>query len=449
LLERTFPSGRTARDIAASVEQAVITGRAGPGDRLPTVRRLADDLAVSPATVAAAYRDLRRLGLVEGDGRQGTRVAPRPPVIGVARPTPSMAVDGIVDLSSGYPDPRLLPRLRPLRQQADGAAASYDAAVNDPGLLAAAREHFDADGIPPGELAVVSGALDGVERVLLAHLHPGDRVAVEDPGFPPLFDLLRALGLRIVPVAVDDRGPRPDGPDGLQAALDKGVDALIVTPRGQNPTGAAIDAERAGVLQRALRPHPELLVVEDDHAMPVAGAAASTLADRRRSRWAVVRSVSKALGPDLRVAVLAADELTAARLAGRQAMGAGWVSTILQRLVADLWADPATGKLVERATARYAMRRERLLGLLADRGIEAHGRSGLNVWIPVRDESGVAASLREAGWVVAPGERFRIRSGPAVRVTIASLGAAEARMFANDLAAVLDASNRAGRRVRT
>jgi DNA-binding transcriptional MocR family regulator len=404
---------------------------------------------VSPATVAAAYRDLRRLGLVEGDGRQGTRVAPRPPVFGVSQAPRLVALDGTVDLSSGYPDAHLLPRLRPLRDQAGAPAASYDAAVNDPVLLSSAAEQFETDGIPAGHVAVVSGALDGVERVLLAHLHPGDRVAVEDPGFPPLFDLLRALGLRIVPVAVDDRGPRPDGPDGLQNALAKGVDALLITPRGQNPTGAAVDAERAGALRRVLRDHPGLLVVEDDHAMPVAGAAASTLWDRRRLRWAVVRSVSKALGPDLRVAVLAADELTAARVAGRQAMGAGWVSTILQRLVAQLWADPATRQLVDRATAKYATRRERLLRLLADREIAAHGRSGLNVWVPVLDESAVAASLREAGWIVAAGERFRLRTGPAVRVTSASLGAAEARRFADDLAAALVASNPAGRRVRT
>jgi DNA-binding transcriptional MocR family regulator len=431
----------------ASVERAVIAGRVAPGDRLPTVRGLAERLAVSPATVASAYRDLRLQGLVEGEGRQGTRVTARPPVIALAdlprRPRPA----GVVDLSTGHPDSRLLPKLRPLSTRSDGPAGNYDAAANDPALLAAAGAQFAADGIPSQHLAVVSGALDGVERVLLAHLHPGDRVGVEDPGFPPLFDLLRALGLRIVPVGVDDDGPRLDGLHGLEAVLATGIDALVITPRAQNPTGAALGAERARALRRLLRGRPDLVVVEDDHAVPVAGAAAVTLCDRRRTRWAVVRSVSKALGPDLRVAVMAADELTAARVAGRQALGAGWVSTILQGVVADLWSDPATRDLVDRATQRYATRRHRLVGLLAHKGIAAHGRSGLNVWIPVPDESAVTASLREAGWLVAPGERFRIRSGPAVRVTIASLGQADARSFAGDLAAILDQRWRGRRRV--
>ena len=134
---------------------------------------------------------------------------------------------------------------------------------------------------------------------------------------------------------------------------------------------------------------------------------------------------------------------------GRQALGAGWVSTILQQVVAELWSDPATQTLVDRATEQYAVRRRRLVELLAGKGIESHGRSGLNVWIPVIDEAAVTSALREAGWAVAPGERFRIRSGPAVRVTTASLDQAGARSFAADLAAVLDRPIRPRRRVRT
>ncbi len=429
-----------------------MAGRMEPGHRLPTVRGLAERLVVSPATVASAYRDLKRQGLIEGQGRQGTRVAPRPPLIGGAglvvqadRPVPA----GVRDLSSGHPDSRLLPDLGPLARQAGAPAGNYDAAVNDPGLLEEAGRQFAADGIPAGHLAVVSGALDGVERVLLANLRPGDRVGVEDPGFPPLFDLLRALGLKIVPVAVDDRGPRPDGSDGLAAAIAHGIDALVITPRGQNPFGSALDVDRARRLRRLLRSPAELLIVEDDHAIPVAGAAANTLWDRHRSRWAVVRSVSKALGPDLRLAVLAGDELTVARVAGRQALGAGWVSTILQRVVAELWADPTAQRLVAGATERYAARRLHFVERLAGHGIEAHSRSGFNVWIPVMDEAGVAAALGDAGWAVATGERFRIRSGPAIRVTTAALGADDAGALANDLAMILDRSTRPRRRIRT
>ena len=72
-------------------------------------------------------------------------------------------------------------------------------ALNCPELADRARRQLATDGLD-GDLAVVSGGLDGIERVLAAHLGPGDRVAVEDPGFTGVLDLLSALGLAVEPV---------------------------------------------------------------------------------------------------------------------------------------------------------------------------------------------------------------------------------------------------------
>ena len=62
------------------MEAGVRSGQLTPGDRLPAVRELADQLGVSPTTVAAAYGDLRRRGITAGAGRAGTRVRGAPPV---------------------------------------------------------------------------------------------------------------------------------------------------------------------------------------------------------------------------------------------------------------------------------------------------------------------------------------------------------------------------------
>jgi DNA-binding transcriptional MocR family regulator len=399
----------------------VRAGDLAPGDQLPSVRSLAARLGVSPATVAAAYGELRRRGLVTGTGRAGTRVSPAPPV---STRGYHSAPGGTRDLITGAPDPGLLP-VMPARPAA--RAGLYPETPVAPRLRALAARQLAEDGVDTASLAVTGGALDAIERVLAGWLMPGDRVAVEDPGHAVTFDLLAAMGLRLVPVPVDDFGMRPDA---LARELAGRVSAVIFTPRAQAATGAAWDARRAADLAEVLRQHPSVGVVEDDHAGPVAGVAAHT-ATGRLARWVHIRSVSKSLGPDFRLAVLAGDEATISHVAGRQALGTGWVSYQLQESVADLWSDPAT---IEHAARVYAARGRALRGALAARGIPVTGRSGMTCWMPVPDEDRIASAMASAGWAVAPGRRFRIAAAPGVRVSFATLEPADAERFAADFA---------------
>ena len=425
-------TGATASEIADSVERAVRQSRLGPGDRLPPIRQLSHWLGVSPATVAAAYGRLRARGVVTARGRGGTAVADRPPLPVGGPPAP--LPPGVRDLTHGGPDPALLPPLDPALAQVDRRHHLYGEDPVLPELAALATGQLEADGVPVTTLAVVGGALDGVERLLQAHLRPGDRVAVEDPGFPPALDLVRALSLRPEPVPVDDDGPLPDG---LAGALAAGSGAFLTTLRAQNPTGAVATPARIGELRRVLAGHPEVMVVEDDHAGPVAGAAGVTLAGDGRARWAHVRSVSKWLGPDLRLAVLTGDPGTVARVQGRQLAGTGWVSHVLQRLAVAMWSAPGGADLLERGRETYRRRREALAEALADRDITAHARSGLNVWVPVPEEGVTTGRLLDAGWAVLAGERFRLRSRPAIRVTVSTLDVAEAGRLAGDVEAAM------------
>jgi DNA-binding transcriptional MocR family regulator len=147
-------------------------------------------------------------------------------------------------------------------------------------------------------------------------------------------------------------------------------------------------------------------------------------------RWVVIRSLSKVLGPDLRVALVAGDDLTISRVEGRQLLGPGWVSHVLQQLAAELWSAPATRKLLARASRIYAERRHALVEALAERGIDARGDTGLGVWIPVAEEAAVAQQLLDRGWAVSAGERFRFETPPGLRVTTAALEPADARELA-------------------
>src|SRR5947207_2283431 len=128
------------------------------------------------------------------------------------------------------------------------------------------------------EAAVVSGALQPGQRLpsvrsLAAHvgLSPGTvasgiaelrrrGVVVTEP---------RAQALSLRGVGVDERGMRSSE---LANALADAARAVVITPRGQNPTGAALDAERARELRAVLDRWPGVLVIEDDHLGPLAGS---------------------------------------------------------------------------------------------------------------------------------------------------------------------------------
>lgn len=436
---RALPiKGRRSSEIAASIEGSVRTGKLRPGDRLPSVRELASSLGVSPATVAAAYKSLQDRALLVGRGRQGTRVTERPPL---AVPPPAAVPPGVRNLANGNPDPELLPPLRPRLDRIDASHRLYGEPANEPRLVEVARRQFESEGIPAEHVTVVGGALDGIERVLAAQpdLRPGDRVAVEDPCYPGVLDLIPTLRLVPEPVRVDDEGPLPSD---VARALGAGARALILTPRAQSPTGAVVDARRARDLRQIVRASADLLVVEDDHAGPVSGAAVATLVGSDLPRWAVIRATGKSLGPDLRLGLMAGDPATVARVEGRRSVGAGWVSHILQRIVLGLLTDRKTQTLLRRAADTYATRRSKMIEALSARGIRAHGRSGLNVWVPVADEHRTVQMVLDAGFAIRSGERFRIASPPGVRITVATVSPDEAEIVAAAVARSLEPEGR-------
>ncbi|MFD3587492.1 aminotransferase class I/II-fold pyridoxal phosphate-dependent enzyme [Streptomyces sp. NPDC058683] len=426
-------TGTTAKGIAASVERAVAEGSLAPEAALPPVRRLADDLGVSPGTVATAYKELRQRGIVVTRGRGGTVVAPAP---AVASRRPPRVPEGLRDLAGGHPDPALLPGLVPPSRLSPGAR-SHRSAPRLARLEEAVRDWIGPDGVPVEHVTFAHGALDLIGRLLAVELRPGDAVAMEDPGYHHLLDLVPALGLRIVPVAVDDEGMRPQA---LRTALRAGVRAVVCSPRAQNPYGGCFSAARRDTLADVLREESDVLVIENDHASSVTDAPLRSLTAAGLARWVHVRTVSKFLGTDLRWAAAACDPVSLARHDGLLLLTSGWVSHLLQETVLGLMTDAGTRALVARARVTYTLRRETLARELAGRGIASHGVSGMNLWVPVRDESAVVNGLRSYGWWVASGARFRISAGPAVRISTAGLEPADAVRLASDFAAVLGES---------
>ncbi len=409
----------TPHGIAAAVARLITSGDLAPGDRLPTVRELAADLLVSPATVSHAWQALSSVGLIVSRGRSGSFVmaTPRkwlpPRFQGLA----SQLEATRLDLSTGTPDPQLLPALGPAMSRVSlraGTASYLDQPVI-PELEATLRASWPYD---VEAVTVVDGALDALSRAMEIVVRFGDRVVVEDPGFPPIFDLLDHFGAVRVPVGLDGDGMRPDL---LEEALTLRPSAVVLQPRAQNPTGRSLPKARAEELARVIRRSrhaSKAIVIEDDHSGEIAVARDVSLGEWLPEQVLHIRSFSKSHGPDLRIAAIGGPTELIEQLVARRILGPGWTSRMLQTMLHDLLTNSTSVSEVNDARRVYRARQRMLSEALASHGVTLAASDGINTWLPVADERAAIVQLAAAGIRVAAGTPFQASlDGNFVRVT--------------------------------
>ncbi|WP_183092672.1 aminotransferase class I/II-fold pyridoxal phosphate-dependent enzyme [Nocardioides stalactiti] len=406
-MELAAISDRTPHGIAGAFSRAIRAGEPAPGDRLPTVRDIAAELGVSPATVSAAWQALRRTGLVVSRGRSGTfvRDSPTPWLSPRQRGLVGAGPDGLrLDLSRGTPDPTLLPDLGPALHRVSQRAGVL--AYQEEPVLPDLRDVLLASWPYPTEaLTVVDGATDGVTRMLEQVVSYGDRVVLESPGFPPFFDLVEALGAEVVPVSLDAAGVTPDS---LRRALDARPVAVVLQPRAHNPTGVSTTVARAEQLVRVLRRRRESMpwIIEDDHSSGISVAPDVSLGTWLPDHVVHVRSYSKSHGPDLRIAALGGPSAIVDRIVARRMLGPAWTSRMVQTILLDLLTSSASLDEVSEARRQYMARQRTLVTALAAHGVDAAVPDGINLWLPVRDERAALVHLSASGIRVAGGTPF-------------------------------------------
>ena len=402
----------SARGLAEAVGRAVGDGALPPGSKLPPVRRVAAELQMSPTTVSAAWQVLRRAGTIRTDGRRGTVVAVGR-TGGPGRYRAALrARSSRLDLSTGVPDPRLLPPLPALAGRSP-APTSY---LDEPVLADLAALLRDRWPYPPERLTVFDGAMDAIDHVASALLRLGDRAVVENPGFPPLLDLLEALGVEVIGAGTDALGMLPGE---LELALAARPAAVFLQPRAHNPTGASWSAARAASLAAVLARSPRAYAVEDDSAGDVASSPLHSLGTHLPRRTVHVRSFAKSHGPDLRLAAVAGPAAVLDPILERRLLGQGWTSRLLQHLLLRLLTDAAPVAAVRHARDEYARRRHRVVTALNAAGLDLPAGDGINLWLPVADEQAALLSLAGDGIAAAAGTAFTVGGGtPHLRVTV-------------------------------
>lgn len=432
---------RSPKGIAAAVHRLIRAGRLETGDRLPTVRDLARELGVSPATVSEAWQALAAVGAIRARGRAGTFVQD---TIEPTRPTRYLGIGGAplaegINLSTGTPDPALLPALRDALERVVARSGPLTTSYLDHPVLPALEELLRRSWpFEPGRLTVVDGALDALSRIVDQLVRLGDRVVMENPGFPPLIDLLERSGAEIVPVDMDDEGIVPES---LALALLENPVAVFVQPRAQNPTGIDMSAARCAELA-ALLAAATCWVVEDDHSGDIATGEDVSLGRHLPERTVHIRSYSKSHGPDLRIAAVGGAADVVDPLVSRRMLGPGWTSRLLQAVLLDLLTDPAAVAAVTRARSTYAVRSLAVRAGLAGEGVVSTTGDGINAWVEVRDERAALITLAALGVRASPGSPFMVTSAPSnhIRVTTGVLDEHDAAQLQHVVSALATAA---------
>ncbi|QDE34923.1 aminotransferase class I/II-fold pyridoxal phosphate-dependent enzyme [Microbacterium foliorum] len=429
-------TGTTAADIADSVRGLRDRGVLRAGSPLPPVRELAATLGVNRNTAVAAYRQLAQAGIVISRGRAGTVITGLEAVA-----QEGYASDTVLrDVGTGNPDPRLIPDPSHALATVAGRPVLYGEPVIDRGLEQWAQQWITNDiGHLDFRITVTSGAVDAVERLLAQALMRDDAVALEDPCFLASIHTVRLGGYRAVPVPVDDEGMTVQG---LRDALDAGIRAVICTPRAQNPTGASLTATRAAELRAVLVDHPYVLIIEDDHFSMLSHRPYESLIGPEHRRFALVRSVSKFLGPDMCLAIAATDATTAERLAMRLSPGTTWVSHLLQRLTLTQLTDESVVSRIAEAREHYAARNTAFATRLREEGLDSPATDGLSLWVQLPKPARVVAErLMRRGWLARTGDDFALdeRAEPShhLRLTVHDLSDDDAETLVADLVAAV------------
>lgn len=323
------------QSLAERVAETITSGMLRPGERLLSVRQACSAYHLSPVTVLQAYYLLEARGLIEARPRSGyyvrARIGSRLPEPEMSRPLgasteldvsdfifeilESVRDPDVAPLGSSFPSPYLFPLDRLARILASSARRMDPrSTVTDlpPGNEELRRQialRYLADGadVAPGEIVIVSGAMEGLNLCLQAVSRPGDLIAIESPCFYGCLQAIERLGLKVIEIPTHPR----DGIDllALEDALRQHpIKALLCMLNFQNPLGSVVPDDSRRKLIELLRTHDVPLIEDDVYAELYFGQHRPLLSKSLDSDGLVmhVSSFAKCLAPGYRVGWVAA-----------------------------------------------------------------------------------------------------------------------------------------------
>jgi GntR family transcriptional regulator/MocR family aminotransferase len=419
-------------------------GRLRPGQRVPSSRRLAQELQVHRNTVVAAFDELIAQGWLETRPGSHTRVTATLPMEDVTqqgsasrtlgfdlRPWNNSsrsfeaAPAGVLDFTGGLPDSRLFPAkilARAYRRSLQRSAAGlldFGEPAGERQLrtsLAAMLSSMRGLSVCADDIFLTRGSQFALHLLSLALVGPDDTVAVESPGYPSAREAFTFLGAKLLPVPVDQEGI--DVAELASRLEHTTIRALYLTPQHQDPTTVTLSATRRLALLSLAKKHRFAIIEADyDYEFQYEGPPVLPMASTDKDGVVVyVGTLTKALAAGLRVGFIVAPPELMATLNSLRGQIDRQGDHALQRTLAELLDDGELTRHSLRARRVFHARRDHLVQLLRRHlGSALHfevPRGGLALWARVDDEIDVdtwaAASLRAGvrfltGGLYAPG----------------------------------------------
>jgi GntR family transcriptional regulator / MocR family aminotransferase len=404
--DRAAPAPLTVQ-VVGQLRTAMTDGRLAAGERLPSTRALAATLGISRTIVTGAYAQLFAEGWIEGRHGSGTYVAD-----GASRAGPGETPGGppsgapagrgrageqagpdsaMIELRPGIPWAAGIDRAA-WRRAWRGAGAEAPAAAADPqgsaalrGALTGYLRRSRAVRCAPEQIMVTRGVAGSLGLIAAALLRPGDRVGVEEPGYPTARAVFAAHGARLVPCPVDADGLVVD-------ALPAGLRLVYTTPAHQYPLGGRLPVPRRQALIAWARA-TGALIVEDDYDGEFRYDVGPLPAPFGLDPGVVVYlgTTTKILTPELRVGWLVAGPELVARLVETAGRLGEWAGGPAQRAVLGLVQHGDLERHIRRMRHEYARRRKAMTDVLG-----AGGGGGAGAARAPRDVGGVE-SLGDVG----------------------------------------------------
>ena len=448
-IARAAPRLPVHERLAAELCLDIASRRLLPGSALPSVRDLARTRRVSNFTAAAVYDLLVAAGAVEARRGAGHYVAGPTPPRGRRKP-PEFRADSVwerrhetepglirVDAGCGWlPAAWLHDRAVRAALRARARSTLLILSYGNPYGLLGLRTQFATllrsrgVGAQEEQILTTQGATQGLDLLIRELLKPGDLAVVEDPCYPPLLNMLRLRGVKLLAITRNS-----DGPDTEQLArlLRRRRPRLLFTNSAlHNPTGTSTSLPVAHRLLE-LADRANLRIVEDDIFAELAPRPEASLAALDQcQRVILISSVSKTIAPDLRVGYLVAAAPIVARLARAKTATALASSELTEEIVMHVLARGHFRRHLDTLRRRLASAQLEVQALLEARGVTLAFRpaAGMFLWARLPTSQPVSKLWREAaarGILLAPGELFRPdgRATPYWRFNVAHCAAPE------------------------